>query len=430
MTMNLWLDEASSYFTSQQSFSYIFQSLDFHPPLYFFILKIWISVFGDSIIAMRFLSIIISLFIIGLSIEIFRLFSKDKCSMRFFLANLILNTTFLYHSTQIRQYALGLLFVLIAVYLFLKNNKWFFIPMTLALYTHYFTILAFIPFVFYYRKYWKQFLYSFLLFVPYLPVVISQIRYRLGSVDWFGGITWNTLSANYLNYVAYIDIINSGFILGIVIFLTFAYLVLDVWVVWKNWKVMEFMKFMKFMIVYLMLPVIYIAFCLLVRNIYNPRYFYFLSVFFLIPVFSVKAKYLFILFTVLNLIVAVNYFQEQDYELETVSDYVINNKEAEILVFESPMSMLPVMYYTREHNLTYILIPYQPIEVYSGHLIRHLEKKSVLEIVSEKEIKKINKNSYYFQNLYYLIEGKKVLQLKGINLILSQSYSFPQPSIQ
>lgn len=425
--MNLWLDEASSYFTSQQSFSYIFQSLDFHPPLYFFILKIWISVFGDSIIAMRFLSIIISVFIIGLSIEIFRLFSKDKCSMRFFLANLILNTTFLYHSTQIRQYALGLLLVLIAVYLFLKNNKWFFIPITLALYTHYFTIIAFIPFIFYYKKYWKQFLYSFLLFIPYLPVIINQVKFRLGSPDWFGGITWNTIFANYFNYVAQIDIINSGFILGLCVFLTMIYLFFNVWELWKNRGIREY----RFMAMYLMLPVIYIAFCLLVKDIYNPRYFYFLSIFFLIPVFTTKAriKFVFVLFIVLNLIIAVNFWKEQDYELETVSDYVINNREAEVLVFESPMSMLPVMYYTREYNFTYILVPYQPLDVYSGHLIRHLEKKKVLEIISEKKIKKINKNSYYFQNLYYFIEGKQVLQLKGINLILIQSYSFLQPSI-
>ena len=140
----------------------------------------------------------------------------------------------------------------------------------------------------------------------------------------------------------------------------------------------------------------------------------------MIPVYATKlrVKYLFLLFILVNIVITVNYIREQDYELRDISRYISEHKEAEIILAESPMSLLPIMYYTREQNFTYVLVPYQDITVYGGHLIEYFEKEKVLKIVSEKEVKKIDKKIYYLQSSLCLVDGAKILQLKGINLIL------------
>src|ERR1700757_5451889 len=57
---SLWLDEAYSIYTSQESLPAIVQetSKDVHPPLYYFVLHYWIRSFGISEFAVRFLSVI------------------------------------------------------------------------------------------------------------------------------------------------------------------------------------------------------------------------------------------------------------------------------------------------------------------------------------------------------------------------------------
>src|SRR5437867_3856820 len=55
---NLWFDEVFSWNITLGSFYEIIvrTTNDIHPPLYYFILKIWIFLFGDSIFTMRLLS--------------------------------------------------------------------------------------------------------------------------------------------------------------------------------------------------------------------------------------------------------------------------------------------------------------------------------------------------------------------------------------
>ena len=64
---SFWLDEAYSWtMATKFSFSEIIQRTanDFHPPLYFMVLKCWIAVFGESEIAQRMLSVTCDIFTI------------------------------------------------------------------------------------------------------------------------------------------------------------------------------------------------------------------------------------------------------------------------------------------------------------------------------------------------------------------------------
>ncbi len=63
-TYTLWLDEAYSHWFATRDWSYLWHEapqFETHPPLYYSILKIWISFFGDSEFAMRTLSVVPSL---------------------------------------------------------------------------------------------------------------------------------------------------------------------------------------------------------------------------------------------------------------------------------------------------------------------------------------------------------------------------------
>src|SRR5260221_14271890 len=61
INQSLWLDEATSALTTKMSFADFFGKFmpgDFHPPLYYILLRAWAAVFGSSEIALRSLSIL------------------------------------------------------------------------------------------------------------------------------------------------------------------------------------------------------------------------------------------------------------------------------------------------------------------------------------------------------------------------------------
>src|SRR5260221_14760891 len=58
---SLWLDEATSALTTKMSFPDFFGKFmpgDFHPPLYYLVLRVWATFFGTSEVALRSLSLI------------------------------------------------------------------------------------------------------------------------------------------------------------------------------------------------------------------------------------------------------------------------------------------------------------------------------------------------------------------------------------
>src|SRR5512146_2727928 len=61
INQSLWLDEATSALVAKMSLGDIFTKFlpgDFHPPLYYLILKYWVMVFGSSEVSLRFPSVI------------------------------------------------------------------------------------------------------------------------------------------------------------------------------------------------------------------------------------------------------------------------------------------------------------------------------------------------------------------------------------
>ena len=185
---SLWRDEAFSYLLAKHSIVDIIKitSRDFNPPLYYFILKIWMLIFGNSELAIRSLSFLcygfLFYFFIELLIDVLKIKGK-KLSLYalLFFVNPLLN----YYAFEGRMY---MLFALIstASYYFLmtKRSRLYFISLLLGLYTHYFmTIVLATQVLFVLMSGWtkkekihsiKHATYSFLLFIPWIVYFLFQ----------------------------------------------------------------------------------------------------------------------------------------------------------------------------------------------------------------------------------------------------------------
>ncbi len=156
---NLWFDEVFSWHISISSFYEIIvrTTNDIHPPLYYFILKIWNFFFGDSVFSMRLLSAIFT------SFAAFFIYGVSKRFMRPSVAFIPLilyciSPLNLFYSQEARMSGMNLLFNIAALYYFILilENEYsirklirtptlylFIFFESAAIYTHYFSFFIF-----------------------------------------------------------------------------------------------------------------------------------------------------------------------------------------------------------------------------------------------------------------------------------------------
>jgi len=142
---NLWRDEAFTYLMSQQSIGDILRTTaaDFNPPLYYLFMHAWMLMFGSSEIAMRTVSLLFYVLTIYIMFEIMAVVFQIsfKRALIYFLL-IILNPMLLTFAFEARMYMMAAFFVTLSYFALLtKRKKLYIAAMTLALYTHYFTVL-------------------------------------------------------------------------------------------------------------------------------------------------------------------------------------------------------------------------------------------------------------------------------------------------
>ncbi len=104
---SLWSDEGNSVALARRGFMEIAQrtAFDIHPPLYYWLLKIWLTIFGDSEMALRSLSAILGVGLVGLSGWLGqRLFSLRVGLIAAFLA--VFAPLQIYYAQEARMYML------------------------------------------------------------------------------------------------------------------------------------------------------------------------------------------------------------------------------------------------------------------------------------------------------------------------------------
>lgn len=119
LSQSFWLDEAiSANVIKNYSFFDIintFSPQDFHPPLFYLLLKAWSLVFGTSVIGLRLFSVTASV-LAGLFVyKTAKLLFNHKTAL-WSTALFLFNPLFVYYSQELRMYSLVTLFLSIATY--------------------------------------------------------------------------------------------------------------------------------------------------------------------------------------------------------------------------------------------------------------------------------------------------------------------------
>lgn len=192
LSQSLWLDETTSArVVSEYSYQQIIQKFsptDFHPPLYYLLLKLWTSIFGLSEISLRFPSIIFSL-LTGLLIYLIgkKMHSKELgfWASVFFLFNPLV----VYYSQEARMYIMATFLLTTSFYYFLKisnlkskiilNTIFFSLFSSLSFLTFYGSLFFIITILIYllFKKRYKYFFISFL-FLLFSFLITSPLLYQ------------------------------------------------------------------------------------------------------------------------------------------------------------------------------------------------------------------------------------------------------------
>ena len=150
-SQSLWADEGNSVALARRGFVEIAQrtAFDIHPPFYYWLLKIWITVFGDSEIGLRSLSVVLGILLVFLiGVLGTRLFGPRVGLIAAFIA--ALSPFQIYYSQETRMYMLltilGALAVLVTLVILKSYSNGssiktagiiYTLTVTAGLYTHY-----------------------------------------------------------------------------------------------------------------------------------------------------------------------------------------------------------------------------------------------------------------------------------------------------
>ena len=228
---SIWFDEAFSAYLIQFNFWDIarYTASDVHPPVYYWILKVWSELFGTTDLALRSLSIVFGAGVITTAFFLTRkLFGRLIAAVA--LLFLTVSPMLIRYSDEARMYTLAALIIFGATYVLVKAREtksrklWvlYGVLVSLGMWVHYFTALAWIAHWAWHatevwrkgmgaKAFWKKFLskewllsygLAIALYLPWLPFMAMQLGIVQGSGFWIGPVSVNT-PANYFSNVFY-----------------------------------------------------------------------------------------------------------------------------------------------------------------------------------------------------------------------------------
>jgi uncharacterized membrane protein len=198
---NVWLDEASAWNTARRPAADVVKTTagDVHPPLYYFVLKGWMAVAGDSPAALRGLSVVVGVMAVFLAALLASRWLPHGAAVSV-VAWLAVSPHMVWHAQEMRMYALVTMLVMGSCLAF---SQWidsagtrhaalatFVATAAAALWTHYFAVLVIAAMWIYLvlatrcgglpaRRVWGRWLAAqgaiALLYLPWLPTAIAQM---------------------------------------------------------------------------------------------------------------------------------------------------------------------------------------------------------------------------------------------------------------
>lgn len=246
----IWFDEAFSVYIAQFSFWDIarYTAADVHPPVYYWLLKIWSSLFGTTELAYRSLSVLFGAATIVVSFLLTRkLFGRQAAWLTALF--LSLSPMLIRYSDEARMYTIAALIVMGATYLLVRAKEtnsrklWagYGILVSIGMWTNYFTALVWIAhWVWWAMQKWtkentfaqnlkatfsKEWFLSYVLavvlFAPWLVVMVRQLGVAQSGF-WIGPVGVDTVNNYFTNMFYYLEHgqVQSWLALGMILVLT------------------------------------------------------------------------------------------------------------------------------------------------------------------------------------------------------------------
>lgn len=220
LNQSLWLDEATTALASKMSLYDFFTQFmmgDFHPPLYYLIVKYWTLLFGNGEVSLRIPSVIfglVTIFVVYMIAKEIKL--KNSLIPALFLATSGLH---IYYSQEARMYSLATFLVTVAVYCYIKKQWVYFSIVTVFLFLSDYVSMIIVPVLFLYqlitrrndiKKYVLSLIPVIFTFLVWWPTFQKQLMNGLSlketSLAW-----WNTLGPVTFKNVA---LIPTKFLIG------------------------------------------------------------------------------------------------------------------------------------------------------------------------------------------------------------------------
>ena len=209
---SIWFDEAYSAYLIRGDYSQIWDmtAIDVHPPFYYFCLKTWSLIFGNSDFALRMMSVFFAAIGIVLAFRLLRRWFGDKTA-GFATIFLAISPFLIRYGQEMRMY--GLVFAIImgatlTLDVALKDKKkwtWalYAVLVALGMWTHYFTAMAWIAHLVYIGYYFFKhgfqkcvfwvYPLAVTLFIPWMPLAIKQFTDVQGGF-WIPDVSANTVT--------------------------------------------------------------------------------------------------------------------------------------------------------------------------------------------------------------------------------------------
>lgn len=221
---SFWLDEATSGIVARDlSYNQIliqFIVKDFHPPLYYLLLKAWGSLVGYSEIALRSLSVVFGVATVFVVYKIGKIV-KDNANGVLSALLMAIAPLHIYYSQEARMYAMAAFFVTLSVFFFLKYLKkagkryfWAYIVSLIVVFlTDYLSLLV-LPVFFIYifinkhkeiRSFFLKHWPLVVVFLFYLPIFLNQLNSGL-AVQTNASNWWNILGSTNIKNLALLPI--------------------------------------------------------------------------------------------------------------------------------------------------------------------------------------------------------------------------------
>ena len=391
---SIWFDEAYSAQTIKGSFSEIAETTaaDVHPPLYYWLLKIWSVPFGRSNFALRSFSIFCGAIAIIFAYLIFKKWSKSTKMATFFALMFAICPFFIYYSTEIRMYSLSCAIVMASIFILdlaLERKKLKFcisyaLLLTTALYTHYFSVLAFFAeyiYIFFrhrktdpgvLRKLVFVSVLALILYIPWIPSLVYQVS-MVEDDFWIEPFSLNTFVHFFSeSLVRYEDVENNllNLILVSVTLVTFAATVLATYKTMgektKNKVILiASVTFIPFLTLFILsippLSPLYVSRYLT----YSLTLIWVLIAIFIAQAYKVKpklSKILLLLMLACAIVGFTNVYKENDYSAEVDKliakiEIVDGDEEVPVVFARTSGEAFNIIFYQTEKHHVYIIDP-------------------------------------------------------------------------